>query len=318
MRKLIYQLYGKSHDSKLVEIAPPVISTASQVLVKVKAASLNPVDWKIRQGEMKLFTGSQFPRGMGCDFSGVVLDAGSNAYRFKKDDRVFGFIPFKEAGAFADIVICDHSLVGHIPDHLSFEEASCLPMAGSAALTSLELKVHINKGDRVFIGGCTGGVGHLAVQYAKSRGAVVIGSCGSIDFEKAKLIGVDEIYDYSNLLSQNIRECSIVFDTSGKMSRQEVLKLLPSRLFGMIKGGSFVNLNPTPASMLRSVFSNVYKVVITKVTPSLIQRLAELAKDKKLSPLIGEKFEFSESIKIIEGLETGKKRSNGKVVFTFK
>jgi NADPH:quinone reductase-like Zn-dependent oxidoreductase len=317
MKKIIYQRYGINHESMIADTTPPNLSNGNQVLVKIKAASLNPVDWKIRQGEMKIFTGSSFPRGMGSDFSGEILDVGSEVTHFKKGDRVFGFLPFKSAGSFSEIVLSDVHFVALMPDDMTFEQACCLPMAGAAALTALEFKSEVKKGDRVFIGGCTGGVGHLAVQFAKSRGAIVVGSCSSSDFEKAKNLGVDEVYNYANIENEVISECNIVFDTSGKMTRKAVLNILPSAYLSFLKRGTFLDLNPRPSSMIRSLFSGVYKVVITKVTPSLIQRLSGLALSKSFTPIVSEKFPFQDSLRVIEEIESGKLKTNGKVVFTF-
>ncbi|MBU6141488.1 MAG: NAD(P)-dependent alcohol dehydrogenase, partial [Proteobacteria bacterium] len=251
------------------------------------------------------------------DFSGEILDVGSEVTHFKKGDRVFGFLPFKSAGSFSEIVLSDVQFVALMPDDMTFEQACCLPMAGAAALTALEIKSEVKKGDRVFIGGCTGGVGHLAVQFAKSRGAIVVGSCSLSDFEKAKNMGVDEVYNYANIENEVISECNIVFDTSGKMTRKAVLNILPSAYLSFLKRGTFLDLNPRPSSMIRSLFSGVYKVVITKVTPSLIQRLSGLALSKSFTPIVGEKFPFQDSLRVIEEIESGKLKTNGKVVFTF-
>ena len=316
MKKITYTSYGANHRTLFSEVQNLKIKDPKDLLIQVKSASLNPVDWKIRTGEMKLFTGSQFPRGMGSDFAGLIESVGSEVSNFKKGDRVFGFLPFKQAGSFAEQVLTPEDLVGRIPEHMSFEEAACLPMAGSAALTALTLKSKINKGDRIFIAGCTGGVGHLAVQIAKAFGATVAGSCHPDDFAIAKSIGVDELYDYSKLNTKSINTCQIVFDTAGRMSRKEVLNLLPKGLLPFTVSGKFIDLNPKPAAIIRSLFSGVHKVVITKVTNTLIKNLESLAAQRKMKPIVGETYGLIEAVEIINQLENGKLKSKGKIVFT--
>ena len=315
MRKITYEEYGPKHETRLSEVSALAPSSASEIVVNVKAASLNPVDLKIRTGEMRLFTGSQFPRGMGSDFAGVVDSVGTNISQFKKGDRVFGFLPFKLSGTFADQVIASEELLGRIPASMSFEEASCLPMAGAAALTALTLKSKINHNDRVFIAGCTGGVGHFAVQIAKSKGAIVIGSCHPDDFETAKSLGVDEVYSFLNLNPQTIKACQIVFDTSGRMTRSEVLALLPKGFFPFTVSGRFIDLNPKPVSMIRSLFSSVHKVVITKVTSHLIKNLEDLASKEQIKPIVGNVFGLNEALHVLNEFEKGKIKTKGKIVF---
>lgn len=316
MQKITYSSYGSHHLTQLSNLDTLKIQFPDDVLIHVKAASLNPVDWKIRTGEMKLLTGSKFPRGMGCDFAGVVESVGTSASKFKVGDRVFGFLPFKNSGSFAEQVIAKESLLGKIPDHLSFDEASCLPMAGSAALTALTKKSSIKSGDRVFIAGCTGGVGHLAVQIAKSFGAIVAGSCHPEDFTTAKTIGVDEVYDYSHLNPKDIETCEIIFDTSGRMRRNEVICLLPKGLLPMTVSGKFIDLNPKPTAILKSLVSTVHKVVITKVTSDLIIQIEKLVFDKKLKPMIGHTFKLNQAVDIIDQFEKGKIKTKGKIVFS--
>ncbi len=315
MRKITYKEYGLKHETQLSEVSKLVPQLATEIVVNVKASSLNPVDLKIRTGEMRLFTGSQFPRGMGCDFSGVIDSVGTNITQFKKGDRVFGFLPFKLSGTFADQVITSEELLGKIPAHMNFEEASCLPMAGAAALTALTLKSKIHHHDRVFIAGCTGGVGHFAVQIAKSKGAIVVGSCHPDDFETAKSLGVDEVYSYTNLNPQAIKTCQIVFDTSGRMTRNEVLTLLPKGFFPFTVSGKFIDLNPKPASMIRSLFSSVHKVVITKVTNNLIKSLEHLTSKEQIKPIVGKIFDLNEALHVINEFEKGKIKTKGKIVF---
>ncbi len=316
MKKITYKTYGRNHSTKLSDVENLRLCDSREIIIRVKASSLNPVDWKIRNGDMKMFTGSNFPRGMGSDFAGVIEEVASEKCGFSPGDRVFGFLPFKVAGAFSEQVIAEANLIGRIPAQLSFEEAACLPMAGSAALTALTRKTKIIAGDRVFIAGCVGGVGHIAVQVAKSLGAHVSGSCSTMDFDLARSLGVDEVYNYEDPSSAEITPCGIIFDTAGKMCNKEIKKILKKDTKSSEAKPAYINLNPTPSSLLFSIFSRTHKNVITTVNLELIRALESLAKQGRIRPHIGLSFPLENAVEIIEKVETGKLKVKGKIVFT--
>ena len=129
------------------------------------------MDWKIRKGEMKMMTGRKFPRGLGHDFAGVVEAVGPNVTRFKVGDEVFGAPGLKESGTFAEALVTEEKTVFLKPQSLSFEEAAALPIVSATAWNALVDKAKLQAGQRVFITGCLGGVGRVAAQIARMRGA---------------------------------------------------------------------------------------------------------------------------------------------------
>jgi NADPH:quinone reductase-like Zn-dependent oxidoreductase len=137
------------------------------------------MDWKIRKGDMKMMTGRKFPRGLGHDFAGVVEAAGPNVTRFKVGDEVFGATGLKESGTFAEALVTEAKTVFLKPQSLSFEEAAALPIVSATAWNALIDKAKLQAGQRVFITGCLGGVGRVAAQIARMRGAEIAGSCSA-------------------------------------------------------------------------------------------------------------------------------------------
>ncbi|WP_230719716.1 NADP-dependent oxidoreductase [Martelella mediterranea] len=184
MKRIQYFKYGKPEELSLADVDQPQPGRG-QILVRVKAASVNPMDWKIRRGEMKMLSGSRFPRGLGHDFSGVVDAVGPDVERFKLGDEVFGAASIRQAGAFAEYVVADTKTVALKPSNLTFEQAATLTVVGSAAWVGLIAKAKLRAGQSVLINGCLGSVGRSAVQIARMQGAIVTGSCRASGREEA-------------------------------------------------------------------------------------------------------------------------------------
>jgi NADPH:quinone reductase-like Zn-dependent oxidoreductase len=176
MKRIHYQKYGGPELMRLEEIEPASPGNG-QVLVRVRAAAANPMDWKVRNGDMKLMTGRRFPRGLGHDFAGTVVRVGEGVTRFKAGDDVLGVTSMKAQGAFAEMVVAEEGSIVVKPARLSFEEAAALPTVGVAAWQSVIDKGKLQAGQKVFVNGCLGGVGRAATQIALMHGASVGGSC---------------------------------------------------------------------------------------------------------------------------------------------
>ena len=144
------------------------------------------MDWKIRQGGLKMLTGRRFPRGLGHDFAGVVEAVGPSVARFKVGDEVFGATGLKEAGTFAEAVVVEEKTTFLKPATLSFEQAAALPIASATAWNALVSKAKLRVGQQVLITGCLGSVGRVAVQIARLRGAEVVGTCSAAGFDEAR------------------------------------------------------------------------------------------------------------------------------------
>ena len=164
--------YGEKGSLQYGELPEPVLKKQS-VLVEVKAVSVNPVDWKTRQGALKILLGSKFPMIIGSDFAGIIKELAPGVVSFKAGDRVYGAIPAfsKTPGALAEIALVHQKDLRRMPDWLSFEEAASLPVAALTATNGLR-RCSVQEGTRLLVNGATGGVGHFAVQAAKAKGAI--------------------------------------------------------------------------------------------------------------------------------------------------
>lgn len=284
---------------------------AGQISVRVKAASVNPVDWKIRNGDLKIMTGSRFPRAMGNDFSGIVEAVGPAVLRLKPGDAVFGTSRMKESGAFAEVLITSEKFAAIKPAGLSFEQAASLPTAGAAAWIALVEKANLQAGQSIFINGCLGSVGRAAIQIAKLRSAKITGSCATKSMEEAKSLGVVTAIDYSIAnLSPFAGAFDVVFDTAGTLSiAQSVAMLRP--------GGVALDLNPSGKKMILGLLNPRYKIIMAKQTPTRLSELADAAAKGKLTMLVGQTVQLGEAIVTITTLEKSG-TPKGKVVIAFQ
>lgn len=194
MKRIQYGMYGGPELMRLdeFELAAP---GKGQVAVKVNFAAVNPIDWKLRNGQMKIVTGNAFPRAMGFDLSGTVISVGPGVTRFSPGDDVFGLARFKESGALGEAAIANETALARKPDNVSFEDTACLGTPGVTAWNGLVDKAKVAAGQHVFINGCTGAVGEAAVQIARMHGAVVSGSCSAGAMERARALGVQNVFD---------------------------------------------------------------------------------------------------------------------------
>ena len=159
MKAIVYKQFGSTDVLQLVEEPKPTVK-ADQVLIKVKAFSINPMDWKIRKGEMKLMSGSKFPKKTGTDFSGIVEETGSGVSHLKKGDAIFGVVNnLMKEGVSAEYITLTASLVWKKPTDISFSQAASIPVVGTAALTALQKMGDIQSSTSILVNGATGGFG---------------------------------------------------------------------------------------------------------------------------------------------------------------
>ncbi|MEN8155299.1 MAG: NAD(P)-dependent alcohol dehydrogenase, partial [Acidobacteriota bacterium] len=216
MKAVAYNKYGAPDVLEITEKNKPELP-ADKILVKVKASSVNPVDYKIRRGDMKALTGKIFPKLAGSDFAGVVEDKGSAVEDFRKGDKVYGFMNPMKGGAYAEFIIVDPEKTALMPDNLSFEEAASMPVAALTALQALSYLGNVKEGTSVLINGATGGVGSFAVQIAKALGAEVTGLCSGKNMEFCKKLGADNVFDYSkDGLAGSGKKFDVFFDAAAK------------------------------------------------------------------------------------------------------
>ena len=180
MKRVQYLRYGAPEELRLDEVKQPDPGRG-QIRVLVRAATANPMDWKIRRGEMKAISGFRFPRGLGHDFAGVVDAVGPGVDRLKVGDEVFGVTSISQAGAFAEYVVADEKNVGLKPPSISFEQAAALTIVGLTAWKALVAKARLSAGQSVFITGCLGGVGRSAVHIARTPAQASLAVAGHRD-----------------------------------------------------------------------------------------------------------------------------------------
>lgn len=227
MKAYYSKKYGTSEASALGELPDPKAG-AGQVLVEIKAVSINPVDWKIRRGDARPVTGLRFPRIFGADFAGIIRETGSGVTAFHPGQRVYGSrsILFDRHGALAELRAVDEEKVRLIPDGMSFNEAASLPIAALTALYGIR-KCRVGKGSELLINGGTGGVGHFAVQIAKAYGATVTATCSQPNAELAMRLGADETIDYrTGELFTSGRQFDAIFDAHGHMKVWQAARML--------------------------------------------------------------------------------------------
>ncbi|MBB4215394.1 NADPH:quinone reductase-like Zn-dependent oxidoreductase [Rhizobium sp. BK212] len=306
MKRIQYHQYGGPHLMRLedFELAMP---NKGEVAVRVKFAAINPIDWKLRAGSMKIVTGKTFPRAMGMDISGTVIAIGPGVARFKIGDPVFGLARFKESGALGQAVVTKEIFLAKKPETVSFEDAACLGTPGATAWNGLVDKAELKAGERVFINGCTGGVGEAAVQIALMRGATVSGSCSAGAMERARSLGVQTVFDYRTTDLSTIRgRFDVVYDTAATMPIAVGTGLLREK-------GRFLDINPTPAKFVRAMFNRRLKVVVCTPRADILDNLARAAKDGKIRLPIAEIVPLTEAIQLITALEAGR-RLGGKAL----
>ena len=210
--------YGGPEAAKYGYLPDPVAGN-NQLLIQVKAVSLNPIDFKIKNGDLKMIVGSKFPKVMGSDFAGIIKETGREIKVFKAGDRVYGSVPviFRKPGALSELININPRYARLIPETMSFEEAASLPIASLTALNGLR-KCGISAGSHVLINGATGGVGHFAIQIAKAKGAIVTATCRTENADLAKEMGADEITGYSSDDFAKITDkFDAILDAYGKM-----------------------------------------------------------------------------------------------------
>lgn len=302
MKRIQYGMYGGPELMRLdeFELAAP---GKGQVAVKVNFAAINPIDWKLRNGQMKIVTGNAFPRAMGFDLSGTVISVGPGVTRFSPGDDVFGLARFKESGALGEAAIANETALARKPGNVSFEDAACLGTPGVTAWNGLVDKAKVAAGQHVFINGCTGAVGEAAVQIARMHGAVVSGSCSAGAMDRARALGVQNVFDYRITDLSKLRErFDVVYDTAATMTTALGLSLLR-------KDGVFLDLDPTPGKFIRSVFNRRLKPIVCTPRSDILDSLARAAEDGKFRMPIAEIVPLNGAIGLVTALEAGRKLS---------
>ncbi len=241
MKAVVAKRYGGPEVIAIVERPEPEVGP-SDVLISVRAASLNPLDFKLRDGKVKLVIRLTPPIALGCDVAGVVEAVGSSVTRLKVGDEVFARLEKLRMGGLAEKVAAHEKVVTKKPKGASFEEAASIPLAGLTALQALRDVAKLKPGQRVLIHAGAGGVGSLAIQIAKNLGLWVATTTSTKNVDFVKSLGADEVIDYTkDKIEDRVRDLDCVFDTLGGASELTALGLVK-------RGGIVVGIGGLPDS----------------------------------------------------------------------
>jgi NADPH:quinone reductase-like Zn-dependent oxidoreductase len=309
VKAAVFSRYGGNEVVEVKDVPVPVAGPG-EVVIKVYAASVNPVDWKVRAGQLRIFTGSKFPKVLGCECAGVIFETGMGAARFRKGDRVVMYTSVKRLGAFAEYACTAEDRVYPITESVSFEQAACLPIAGLTALQSLRDHGRIEAGQKVLINGASGGVGHFAVQIAKVFGAEVTAVTSGRNAEFVKGLGADMVIDYSK---EDFTKGSGLYDL--------VFDVVSMSSFGACKrvmtdSGRYVNTLPNATILLQLItgFLPGKKARSMWVKPSASDMawMMEQIKAGRVGVVIEQSYPLSQIRDALAASEAG--RTKGKIV----
>jgi NADPH:quinone reductase-like Zn-dependent oxidoreductase len=320
MKAIVYRCYGGPDVVKFEDIAKP-IAADDRVLVKVHAASVNPLDWHYMQGKpyiMRPMSGLGKPESihMGADFAGTVEAVGKNVTRYKAGDEVFG----DRDGAFGEYVsVRENGAMALKPTNMSMEQAAAVPIAGLTALQALRDKGKIQAGQKVLINGASGGVGTFAVQIAKTYGADVTGVCSTRNVAMVKSIGADHVIDYTKEdFTQGSVRYDLIIDNVGSHTLSEYRGVLTPNGKLVIVGGQSDDpwLGPMTTSVkayfVAPFVSQKLIFILAEANGEDLNVLRDLMQTGKLTPVIDRRYPLSETAQAIGYLEQG--HAKGKVI----
>jgi NADPH:quinone reductase-like Zn-dependent oxidoreductase len=323
MKALQIIKYGKIKDSiSINEIKKPSLKR-NDILIEVKAASLNPIDYKMVQGKLKDMISLKLPITIGFDVSGVVVEKGADVSNFEIGDEVYSRVPQEQMGTIAEFVSVVSDLVAKKPKNSSFEEAAGLPLIGLTAIQALE-NVGIKDKDRILIHAGSGGVGSFAIQYAKAKGAIVYTTTSSKNVDWVKALGADRVIDYK---TENYKEIAqnldIVFDTLGDEYTFDAFEIIK-------EGGKVTTISgppdaetakhmgikdyklPEKLSKLIEKKSAIYKLTWMHPDAEQLNSISRMVENGDIKPIVDLIYSFENGIDAYLYLAT--ERAKGKVI----
>ncbi|MED4227909.1 NADP-dependent oxidoreductase [Neobacillus cucumis] len=332
MRAMVIDRYGKV-PMRLAEMPTPEIGEY-EVLAEIHAASINPVDFKIRDGKVKLLVKYNMPLILGNDFSGVVAKVGAKVTRFKVGDEIYARPRKSKIGTFAEYIAIHEEDIALKPKNLSFEEAASIPLVGLTTYQALIDILQLQKGQKILIHAGAGGVGTFAIQLAKLIGATVATTASVAGANLVKSLGADEIINYkTEKFEEILKNYDAVFDTLGGEILEksfEVIKSggkmvsvsgLPNARFGKEYGsGFFKTLLFSAASHKLTALEKKHNVQYTflfmKPSGEQLRIIASFIETGKIKPIIDRVVPFENAQKAMEYAESG--RAKGKIILKIK
>ena len=310
MKAIVIEQYGGAEELVEKELSKPVIQD-NQVLIEMHATSINPIDWKVREGYLKEMIPLEFPLILGWDAAGVVSEVGKNVTNFNVGDEVFAR-PAMPSGTYSEYVAVEEELVALKPKSLSFKEAASVPLAGLTAWQCLVDFGQIKEGDKVLIHAGSGGVGSFGIQIAKSFGAHVISTASGKNEAFLKELGVDEFINYETTdFADVVKDVDLVVDTMGGEileKSQNVVK----------KGGRLVSITGQPDAEVAKANQITAESFWLNPNGKQLAELGELMEQGKVKAHIGHTFPLT-----AEGLRDAHELSathhaKGKIVIEIK
>ena len=322
MKAAVYTRYGPPDVVVQIEDVERPVPKDNEVLIKVRAASVNPLDAGLMKGKphsFRILFGLRKPRltRPGVDVAGQVEAVGRSVMQFKPGDEVFGICK----GAFAEYVCAPESGLAIKPENLTFEQAASAPVAALTALQGLRDKGHIQPGQKVLINGAAGGVGTFAVQIAKSFGADVTGVCSTRNVEMVRSIGADQVIDYTQQdFTESGKRYDLIFDCFVNHSLSACRRTLnPKGIYLMVgsppKRWTVGILAPVIKALVLSPFvSQKFLVYIARSSREDLTTMSELMASGKVKPVIDKRYKLSEVPEAIQYLE--QRHARGKIIIT--
>jgi NADPH:quinone reductase-like Zn-dependent oxidoreductase len=325
MKAAVYTRYGPPDVVQIIDVDKPVPKD-NEVLLKVRAVSVNPADWRLMRGAPYVFrvlfrlrkpTPAE-PSALGSDVAGQVEVVGRNVSRFKPGDAVFG----TRRGALAEYVCASESALIGKPGKLTFEEAASVPVAAVTALQGLRDKGRIQPSQKVLINGAAGGVGTFAVQIAKSFGAEVTGVSSTKNVDMVQSLGADRVIDYTREdFTKGAQQYDLILDNVGNHSLFALKRVLKPKGICVIAGApknasGFVLTHMVAAPVLSSFVSQRFLTFIAKMNTGDLTTVGQLMATGKVKAVIDKRYRLTEAAEALGYLESGHAR--GKVIINFE
>lgn len=284
MKAMQYQRYGGPEQLRLGDVPRPIPSP-DQVLVKLTASSVNPVDWKLHNGSFRFVMPVKMPSIPGFDLAGEVIEVGSAVTGFTPGERIYAMLDSRPGGASAEYAVVGTKAAALMPANLSEQEAAAIPLAGLTALQALRDGGRLVSGQRILVVGASGGVGHYAVQIAKAMGAHVTAVCSARNIEMVRGLGADHVIDYTSQ-SDFVTDgpYDVIFDTIATSPFKAFVAV-------MTRQAVYVCTLPNPALIARAFLMPLYskrrvRLVMVKSKGEDLRYLTGLVEEGKLRPVI--------------------------------
>lgn len=302
MKAIVVHEYGGPEVLKY-EDAPRPEPKDDEILVRVVAAGINPVDAFIRAGRFKA---GSLPFIPGMDISGVIEKTGAKITRFKAGEPVYAYLSFKEQGGYAEFAIAKENESSPKPKAIDYEQAAAVPLAATTAWQALIETARLSAGQTVLIHGGSGGVGHFAIQIAKARGAKVIATASTPNQDLLKQLGADQAIDYTKTKFEKVvKDVDVVLDAT----RSDALM----HSYGVVKkGGIIVSITGQPDQAELDKHGIRGSSMMAHPDANVLDELGKLIEAKKITPIVSQVFPLSEASKAHQQIET--RHTRGKIV----